>query len=174
MRTPGAVQTGLWIALGVGAFFYLSWRDGPATTSAAAPPRPRPVFRLDSLPRPFANVKPRIVTPRALTLKPKPAPSRAGAGARVEVSLTAYCLLGSTRSGTETREGIVAADPRVFPLNSELDIEAGGRSLGRFRVEDTGLLIKGTRIDIWLADCSEARSFGRKRGIATLLPKIRR
>jgi 3D (Asp-Asp-Asp) domain-containing protein len=46
---------------------------------------------------------------------------------------------------------------------------AGGRYLGRFRVEDTGAKIRGTRIDIWTPDCADARSFGMRRGIAALV-----
>jgi len=99
---------------------------------------------------------------------------RAEPGQPVAVSVTAYCLLGRTRTGTQVREGIVAADPRVFPLNTEIDVIVGKDTLGRFRVEDTGLLIKGRKLDIWLADCSQARAFGRKRGLATLTSEIRR
>ena len=50
----------------------------------------------------------------------------------------------------------------------------GNDTLGRFRVEDTGFMIKGRKLDIWLADCAEARAFGRKQGQATLAAKIRR
>ena len=76
--------------------------------------------------------------------------------------------------GTGVREGVIAADPRVFPLSSEIDVIVGKDTLGRFRVEDTGLLIKGRKLDIWLSNCSEARAFGRKRGQATLAPKSHR
>lgn len=188
MRSPGAVQTLVWIALGGLAVLFLKWRDRDIEREAA---RPVPVLlnskvfpgRLDSLPKPFAKLKspfgtftPRRTTAPAAAPAPiaRPFKLRADPGEKVEVSITAYCLSGHTRSGTRTRDGIVAADPRVFPLNSEIDLIVGRDTLGRFRVEDTGLLIKGRKLDVWLEDCSEARGFGRKRGQATLVPKIRR
>lgn len=180
MRQPSAVQTLVWIALGGLAVLFLKWRDRDIEQEAS---QPIPLLfdsaanpaRLDSLPKPFSRMKaPLILVPRR---SPAPAPAlklRAEPGETVPVSITAYCLGGRTRSGTAVRDGIVAADPRVFPLNSEIDIIIGRDTLGRFRVEDTGLLIKGRKIDLWLADCAEARSFGRKRGSAKLVSKIRR
>jgi 3D (Asp-Asp-Asp) domain-containing protein len=180
MKKASALQTAIWIALGIGSFVFLKWRNDSIEVDAE---RLNPVVRgsgvsvtpLDSLPKPFEGIKsPIVVLPRILAPKRKPAPVRARAGDTIVVSLTAYCLNGSTRTGTTTREGIVAADPRVFPMNAELMISVSGKPAKRYRVEDTGLLIKGRAIDIWLPDCSEARSFGRKRGIVTLAPKIRR
>lgn len=185
MRNQGAVQTIVWIALGGVAILFLKWRDRDIEREAT---RPIPVLlnnklfpgRIDSLPKPFAKLKSPFGTftaaPRRAVVAPAPRPFklRADPGERVDVSITAYCLSGHTRSGTRTRDGIVAADPRVFPLNSEIDLVIGRDTLGRFRVEDTGLLIKGRKLDIWVEDCSEARGFGRKRGQATLVPKIRR
>lgn len=182
MRQPGAVQTIVWIALGGVAFLFLKWRDRDIESEAA---RPIPVLldnrlfpgRLDTMPKPFARLKSPFGTgPRRLMPAPSPRPLklRADPGEPVTVSITAYCLSGRTRLGTRVRDGVVAADPRVFPLNSEIDLIIGRDTLGRFRVEDTGLLIKGRKLDVWLEDCSEARSFGRKRGQATLVPKIRR
>ena len=83
--------------------------------------------------------------------------------------LSAYCLRGRTRRGTVVRPGIVAADPRVFPLARHIELYAAGRYLGRFKVEDTGSAIKGTRIDIWTPDCGDAVRFGMRDGIAQLV-----
>jgi 3D (Asp-Asp-Asp) domain-containing protein len=83
--------------------------------------------------------------------------------------MSGYCLQGTTRSGTRVRTGIVAADPRIFPLGRHVELFAGGRFLGRFRVEDTGGKIRGTRIDIWTPDCADARRFGMRSGIAALV-----
>lgn len=96
--------------------------------------------------------------------------SRALVGERIPVTLTAYCLPGTTAEGREVGPDVVAADPRVFPLGRSVDVFVGGKLRGRFRVSDTGELVKGRVIDIWMRDCDEARAFGRRRGSAVLLP----
>jgi 3D (Asp-Asp-Asp) domain-containing protein len=76
---------------------------------------------------------------------------------------TAYCDYGFTASGVYVREGIVASDPRVLPLGSEIDIRLGdGDVLEKHQVMDTGGAVKGYIIDIWLPTCEEATAFGRK------------
>ena len=77
-------------------------------------------------------------------------------------SATAYCLRGRTASGSNTRRGIVAADPRILPLGTRINLEAGQYS-GSYTVADTGGAIKGRKLDIWVANCSEARRFGRRK-----------
>ena len=74
---------------------------------------------------------------------------------------TAYCLRGRTAMGHGVRQGLIAADPRVLGLGSRVNLNAGGYS-GNYLVSDTGAKIKGRRIDIWMASCSEARRFGRR------------
>jgi 3D (Asp-Asp-Asp) domain-containing protein len=91
----------------------------------------------------------------------------------VEVALTAYCLNGLTRRDHYTRQGIVAADPRVFPLGRYVEIYVGRNYYGRFLVDDTGRAIKGNILDIWTPTCREARLFGRTKGTAVLVPKPR-
>jgi 3D (Asp-Asp-Asp) domain-containing protein len=76
-------------------------------------------------------------------------------------SATAYCLRGRTASGGSVRRGIVAADPRVLPLGTRINIDAGSYS-GSYTVADTGGAIRGRKLDIWVANCSEARRFGRR------------
>ncbi len=75
---------------------------------------------------------------------------------------TAYCDYGFTASGVWVREGIVAADPRVLPLGSVIDVKVDGAVLERYRVMDTGGDIKGYKIDIWMPRCEDARKFGVK------------
>jgi 3D (Asp-Asp-Asp) domain-containing protein len=96
---------------------------------------------------------------------------RARAGERVAVSFTAYCLQGRTRRGNLVRDGIIAVDRKLFPLGREVDLFIGRRKLGRFLADDTGGVIKGGIIDIWMGDCSAARRFGRRRGYAQLVPR---
>jgi 3D (Asp-Asp-Asp) domain-containing protein len=107
---------------------------------------------------------------RAPRLFPRRGPTeRARPGEPIPVELTVYCLKGRTRRGRWVREGIVAADPRVFPLASYVEVFAGKEYLGRFLVDDTGGVIKGQILDIWKPSCLDAIKFGRKRGIAVLV-----
>ena len=76
-------------------------------------------------------------------------------------SATAYCLKGRTASGSSVRRGIVAADPRILPLGTRINLNAGSYS-GSYTVADTGGAIKGRKLDIWVANCSEAKRFGRR------------
>jgi len=74
---------------------------------------------------------------------------------------TAYCLKGRTATGGGVRRGIVAADRRVLPLGTRIQISAGAYS-GTYTVADTGGAVRGRTIDIWVPSCSEANRFGRK------------
>jgi 3D (Asp-Asp-Asp) domain-containing protein len=93
-------------------------------------------------------------------------------GEPVPVEMTAYCLTRTTtRRGRYVRAGIVAADPRLFPLSRYVELYDGRRYLGRFLIDDTGRLIKGNIIDVWMPTCREAKIFGRRKGIAVLVPR---
>jgi 3D (Asp-Asp-Asp) domain-containing protein len=52
---------------------------------------------------------------------------RARVGEQVPVELTSYCLKGVTRRGRYVRGGIVAADPRIFPLGRFVEVFIAGR-----------------------------------------------
>lgn len=90
-------------------------------------------------------------------------------GEPVPVEVTAYCLRGLTRRDRRVRPGIVAADPRYFPLGRYVALYIGRTYLGKFLVDDTGARIIGNRLDIWTPECREARLFGRRRGTALLV-----
>lgn len=79
----------------------------------------------------------------------------------MKVTATAYCDQGTTKSGTKTRAGIVAADPRVLPVGTVLRILDGPHS-GVYTVMDTGSAVKGRRIDIFMASCATAEQFGER------------
>jgi len=81
---------------------------------------------------------------------------------------TAYSLRGRTASGRMVSKGLIAADPRVLPLGSRVKLEAGGYS-GEYLVADTGGMIKGKRIDIWIPSSREAMRFGRRKVKLTVL-----
>ena len=93
------------------------------------------------------------------------------AGEPVPVLITAYCLSGTTRRGRYVRPGIVAADRKLFPLSRYIELYSGERYLGRFLIDDTGGMIRGAHIDVWVPTCREAKIFGRQRGTAMLLPR---
>jgi len=97
--------------------------------------------------------------------------ARAENGVTIPVSLTQYCVQGETRRGRQTRHGIVAADPRIFPLARYVEIFLGREYLGRYLVDDTGGNVLGATLDIWNPDCKEAARFGRHWGSATLVAR---
>jgi 3D (Asp-Asp-Asp) domain-containing protein len=92
-------------------------------------------------------------------------------GDPVPVTLTAYCLRGLTRRDHYVRQGIVASDPKIFPLGRYVEIYVGRAYYGRFLIDDTGRAIKGGKLDIWTPTCREARLFGRTQGTAVLVPR---
>ncbi len=81
---------------------------------------------------------------------------------------TAYSLRGRTASGRMVSRGLIAADPRYLPLGSRVRLEHPGYS-GEYLVADTGGLIKGRRIDIWIPSTREAMRFGRRTVKLTVL-----
>jgi 3D (Asp-Asp-Asp) domain-containing protein len=81
---------------------------------------------------------------------------------------TAYCLRGKTATGGSVRRGIVAADRRVLPLGTRIKLSAGTYS-GAYTVTDTGGAVKGRKIDIWMPSCSEAKRFGSRTVLVSVL-----
>jgi 3D (Asp-Asp-Asp) domain-containing protein len=63
-----------------------------------------------------------------------------------------------TYSGTRTRWGVVAVDPKAIPIGSSLLIE--GYDDTTFIAEDVGSAIRGEALDIWLPDLKDARTYG--------------
>ena len=87
---------------------------------------------------------------------------------------TAYCLKGRTALGHRVRRGLIAADPRVLPLGSTVEI-VSGRYAGTYLVSDTGGKVRGNKIDIWVPSCREARRWGhRPIKLRVLKKKIRK
>ncbi len=81
---------------------------------------------------------------------------------------TAYCEKGITKSGVPVADGIVAADPRVLPLGSWIKVD-GPLYSGIYQVMDTGRLVRGKKIDIYLATYSKAIAFGLRKVKVTVL-----
>jgi 3D (Asp-Asp-Asp) domain-containing protein len=81
---------------------------------------------------------------------------------------TAYSLRGKTASGRMVSRGLIAADPRILPLGSRVRLEHPGYT-GEYLVADTGGMIRGKRIDIWIPTTREAMRFGRRTVKLTVL-----
>lgn len=77
---------------------------------------------------------------------------------------TAFCegCSGTTYTGIDLRanpdQKVIAVDPNVIPLGSEVYVEGYGKAVAG----DIGGAIKGDRIDLFMADRSDALDFGRK------------
>lgn len=69
--------------------------------------------------------------------------------------ITAYCLRGITASGTYVHPGTIAVDPNVVPLGTRLWVSRYGYG----RALDTGALVKGYHVDVWVGNCSRAHLF---------------
>ena len=65
---------------------------------------------------------------------------------------------GLTASMTPVRPGVVAIDPEVIPLGSQVEIVG----LGMFSAEDVGGNIRGNRVDIFMPSRGVALQFGRQ------------
>jgi len=65
---------------------------------------------------------------------------------------------GITKSGIPVSRGVVSVDPRIIPLGTKLYIEEYGDAIAL----DTGGVIKGNRIDLYMDTKKEAFEFGRK------------
>ena len=74
---------------------------------------------------------------------------------------TAYSLHG-TPSGSCPYPGIVAADPRILPLGSQIRVSDAGPYSGTYTVANTGHAVSGRRIDVYIPDHAAARRFGRR------------
>jgi 3D (Asp-Asp-Asp) domain-containing protein len=78
-----------------------------------------------------------------------------------EFQATAYCVTGLTASGVPVEPGHVSADPKVIPLGSMIYVETPLMS-GVYQVMDTGELIKGKIIDIFIPSYEACMEFGRR------------
>lgn len=115
-------------------------------------------------------IRPRTVTPPQPTTPQQPDTpdsTNDGAPARNFVA-TAYALHGRTATGQHTRRGIIAADRRVLPMGTRVRLSAGSQS-GEYVVADTGGVIRGNKIDIWVPSNGEAMRFGRRNVKLTVL-----
>jgi 3D (Asp-Asp-Asp) domain-containing protein len=92
------------------------------------------------------------------------------AGQRLPFDATAYCKGTTTASGVAVRTGIAAADPKLLPVGSVLNIATGEpRYNGIYTVMDTGPSVQGRVLDLYMWSCHEALRFGRRHVDVTVL-----
>lgn len=82
---------------------------------------------------------------------------------------TAYSDHGITKSGAHTRVGTVAADPQVLPLGTKIRVSNAGSYSGVYVVTDTGSLVKGHHIDLFVPLRAAAKEFGKKLVLVAVL-----
>jgi hypothetical protein len=80
-----------------------------------------------------------------------------------------------TSQGSKPVAGVtIAADPRVIPMGSRVQVAGAGEYSGIYTVSDTGGAIKGRKLDIFVNSREEALQFGRKQVYVAVLsvPRI--
>jgi 3D (Asp-Asp-Asp) domain-containing protein len=127
---------------------------------------------------PAPDGPPHLASPAASMMTPTLVPIR---GPRaIEMEVTAYCACkkccgpkakGITASGrpvSYNRGRFAAADTRLLAFGSKLVIPgyAGGKPV---EVIDRGSAIKGNRLDVYFASHEQAKKWGRKTLIVTVL-----
>ena len=91
-------------------------------------------------------------------------------GAQLVLSATAYCKGTTTAAGVRARAGIVAADPDILPLGSVIRVDLlDGRYEGIYIVLDTGPMVQGRDLDVYMWSCYEALAFGRQNVKVTIM-----
>ena len=86
----------------------------------------------------------------------------------IEMQATAYCIDGTTATGTHTRRGICAGKREWFGKTAVVYADNHGEIgdlIGIYKVEDTGgdLIRNGKVLDIWVPSYDEAIQFGRRK-----------
>jgi 3D (Asp-Asp-Asp) domain-containing protein len=77
---------------------------------------------------------------------------------RLTVDAVAYHLPGRTASGLPCAKGVVAVDPKLISLGTQMYVPGYGRAIAA----DVGTAIKGRIIDLWMPTDAAARKWGRR------------
>jgi 3D (Asp-Asp-Asp) domain-containing protein len=73
-------------------------------------------------------------------------------------------MQGSTATGAPAGWGVVAVDPSVIPLGTQLAIPGYGSGVAA----DTGSAVSGATVDLWFPTRAQARAWGRRTVTITL------
>ncbi|MEG0249225.1 MAG: 3D domain-containing protein [Peptostreptococcus sp.] len=82
-----------------------------------------------------------------------------GTGKKYVSNASAYTGDTTTASGQRPRWGTIAVDPKVIPLGSKVYVPYFDKV---FIANDTGGIIRGTMIDIFMKSASNMNNFGRR------------
>jgi 3D (Asp-Asp-Asp) domain-containing protein len=95
---------------------------------------------------------------------------RPSPGSHLAFDATAYCKGQTTAAGVNVRRGIAAADPQLLPVGSVVTLATGDPEYnGVYTIMDTGPLVQGRHLDLYIWSCGEALKFGRRRIEVTVL-----
>lgn len=127
------------------------WRKGLVTAVAAG--AFVSLFEVTTLDSKYAA---RQATLRETTAPPMP-------GARLAFSATAYCKGITTASGVPAQTGILAADPELLPVGTVVEVDGlPTKYNGVYTILDTGPAVQGREVDVYMWNCNEALTFGRR------------
>lgn len=92
----------------------------------------------------------------------------------IPMTATAYCINGTTASGSHARRGIAASKPEWMGLTAMVyknDNGEPGDFLGYYEIKDTGgkNIRSGKVIDLWFPTYDECIQFGRKKVLVVLV-----
>ena len=90
-------------------------------------------------------------------------------GAKLRFTATAYCKGEVTASGVWPRTGVAAADQTLLPVGSVIQVTDAQKYTGIYTIMDTGPMVQGRHIDIYMWSCTEALQFGRRSVEVTVL-----
>ena len=81
---------------------------------------------------------------------------------------TAYCINGTTSTGSTTCKGTIAVDPSVIPYHKNLHVTWNGGSYDGESLDTGGDLSKNKiLVDLWFPDRQQCIDFGRKQVTVT-------
>lgn len=95
----------------------------------------------------------------------------------IPMTATAYCIDGTTASGSHTRRGIAASKPEWIGLTAMVyknNHGMPGDFLGYYEIKDTGgeNIRSGKVIDLWFPTYDECIQFGRKKVLVVLVKGV--
>lgn len=91
----------------------------------------------------------------------------------IDCKAYSYILHGATATGIGTRRGVIAVDPKVIPLGTRVYVQSldGKADYGYAVAGDTGGMIKGNTIDMWVPTYAEAAQNGVRKMRVYILPE---